>query len=173
MTWLLGLYPPRWRRRYGAEFRSLIGSQPFSIGNTVDVIAGAIDAWINPQMNVAVQSARAAEGETTMSERTMKFRCAGYGPAITKADQWKSVALMLSTTLVLTLVWMWLHVRTHGNAYVDSFSIMPMLVGWVLSMRYTHLKSRSGPAQLIFVAGTIGVLIAIFALTGWIITTML
>jgi uncharacterized membrane protein len=76
--------------------------------------------------------------------------------------------MTLSVTLVLTLVWMWLHVRTHGNRYVDSFSLMPMFAGWLVSMRYTNLKSRSGPAQAIFMAGTIVVLIIVFALAGWI-----
>ena len=75
---------------------------------------------------------------------------------------------MLSATLVLTLGWMWLHVRTHGNAYVDSFSLMPLFVGWLLSMRYTYLKARSGPAQAIFIAVTIGLFILIFGLAGWI-----
>jgi hypothetical protein len=159
MTFLVKLYPPRWRRRYGEEFRALAAAQPFSIGNTIDVVAGAIDAWISPQF---------VEGEETMSERTMKFRCAGFGPEVTKVDQRKSVAMTLTVTLALTLVWMWLHVRTHGNAYVDAFSLMPMFVGWLSGMRYTTLRLRSGPAQAIFIAGTIGMLILLFALTGWI-----
>jgi hypothetical protein len=167
MTWLLKLYPPRWRRRYGEEFRALVGAQRFSIGNMIDVISGAIDAWINPQVMTVVPPARAAEGEETMA-RTLGFRCAGYGPEITKADQWKSAAVMLGATAVLSLGWMWLHVRTHDNPYVDAFSLMPLFVAMLLSMRYTYLKGRSGPAQAIFIAGTIAMLTALFGLVGWI-----
>ena len=43
MTWLLKLYPPRWRRRYGKEFLALIAPQRFSIVTVLDIIGGAID----------------------------------------------------------------------------------------------------------------------------------
>lgn len=168
MTWVLRLYPPRWRRRYGEELRSLVQDQRFSIGNTIDLIAGAIDAWIHPQTIAGVQSAPAAEGEKTMLAKMMKLRCAGYGPNISRADQWKSTAVMLGTTLALTLGWMWLHVRTDDNPYVDSFSAMPFFAGLMLSMRYTYLKTRSGAAQAIFIGGTLAILILIFGLAGWV-----
>ena len=168
MTWLLKLYPPRWRRRYGEELRSLIGAQPFSIGNTIDLISGAIDAWIHPQMIAVVQPAPAAKGEESMLGKTMKFRCAGYGPNITKADQWKSAAVMLGVTAVLTLVWVWLRVKTHDDPYVESFSIMPFFAGLLVSMRYTYLKARSAAAQAIFIGGSLAMLTLIFALAGWI-----
>jgi hypothetical protein len=172
MTWLLKLYPPRWRRRYGEELRSLVGAQHFSVGNTIDVISGAIDAWINPQIMTVVQPAPAAEGEETMLAKTMRFRCAGYGPEITKRDQRKSAAVMLGATVGLSLGWMWLHVRTHGDSYVDSFSLMPLLAALLLSMRYTYLKGRSGPAQAIFIVGTIAMLTLLFGLVGWITAHM-
>ena len=172
MTWLLKLYPPRWRRRYGEELRSLVSAQRFSIGNAIDLIAGAIDAWINPQMIAAMQSAPAAKGEEMRLARTMKLRCAGYGPDVTKADQWKSVAVMLGATVVLSLAWMWLHVRTHDDPYVDAFALMPLFAGLLLSMRHTYLKARSGASQAIFIGGTIAMLTLIFGLVGWITARM-
>lgn len=168
MTWLLNLYPPRWRRRYGEEFRALLGAQRFSMQNTIDVISGAIDAWIHPNLMATVQTAHAAEGEETMLARTMKLRCAGYGPQIDRADAWKSAAWMLGATLVLTIGWMGLHARSGDNPYVDAFSLMPLFTGYVLSMRHTYLKGRSGPTQAIFIGGTIGMLTVIFALAGWV-----
>ena len=56
MTWLLKLYPPGWRRRYGDEFTQLIAAQSFSLATTIDVLAGAIDAWINPQMAASARA---------------------------------------------------------------------------------------------------------------------
>jgi hypothetical protein len=172
MTWLLNLYPRRWRRRYGEEFRALLGAQPFSIGAMIDVISGAIDAWIYPQMMVAVQTVAAAEGEQNMLAKTMRFRCAGYGPEVTRADQWKSLAVMVGVTIVLSLGWMWLHVRSGDNPYVDSFSLMPFLIGLLLSMRYTNLKARSAQTQAVFIAGSIMMLTLLFALVGWITARM-
>ena len=168
MTWILWLYPPRWRHRYGEELRALVDAQRFSIGNAIDLIAGAIDAWIHPQMIAAVQPAPAAEGEKTMVARTMKLRCGGYGSNVTKADARKAAAVMIVTTLVLTAAWMGVRLRTHDNAYVDAFSAMPFFVGLLLSMRYTYLKTRSGAAQAIFIAGSLVFIALIFALAGWI-----
>ena len=162
------LYGARWRRRYGDERRSLVTAQRFSIGNTIDLIAGAIDAWIHPQMIAAARPEPAPEGEQTMLARMMKLRCAGYGPNITRADQWKSAAVMIGTTLVLTLGWMWLRVWTDDNPYVDAFSAMPFFAGLMLSMRYTYLKTRSGAAQAIFIGGTLAIIVLIFGLAGWV-----
>ena len=107
-----------------------------------------------------------------MLARAMNFRCAGYGPQITREDQWKSAAVMLGATVVLTFAWVWLHIRTGDDPYVDSFSLMPMLAALLLSMRYTYLKGRSGPTQAIFIGGTIAMLTAVFGLAGWITARM-
>ena len=79
MTWLLRLYPPRWRRRYGDEFLVLIAARPFSFGTALDIIGGAIDAWTRPQSHLAARGGAQPEGETVMLAKTMRLRCAGYG----------------------------------------------------------------------------------------------
>ena len=56
MTWLIKLYPPAWRRRYGRELSELIATQPASFGTAIDLIAGAIDAWLNPQSSTAADA---------------------------------------------------------------------------------------------------------------------
>jgi len=165
--WLLKLYPPGWRRRYGDELAVLIGSARFSIGTVVDLVAGAIDAWLHPHMARAMP-AQAAKGETPMLAKMMKFRCAGYGPDVTAADQWKSLGVALGGTVVLTLGWMWLHTRFGDNPYVDSLSMMPFLAALLVSMRYTYLKGRSLATQTVFVVGNLALLAAFFLAVGWI-----
>ena len=167
MIGLLKLYPPRWRRRYGEEFRALVGAQRFSFGNTIDLLSGAIDAWINPQF-MTMKPASTAGGEETMNTKHMTLRCAGFGPEITRADQWKGIAVTLGTTVVLCAGWMWLHARMHDNPYVDAFALMPILGGWLVSIRHTYLKGRSGLAQAIFITGMLIALAVFFALIGWI-----
>lgn len=171
MTWLLVLYPPRWRRRYGEELCALIGTRPFSFASMVDVIAGAIDAWLDPQMMTAAQSAPDEEGEEMLG-KAMKFRCAGYGPQITRADEWKSLGVMLGGTLVLTVGWMWLHFTMGDHPYVDAFSLMPFLAAMLLSMRYTYLKGRTWQTQAIFIGGSITMLTLLFGVVGWITARM-
>jgi hypothetical protein len=166
MTWLLALYPPRWRRRYGDELRALIGSQPFSLHAVIDLIAGAIDAWIEPQ-KIPLQPDARQEG-VTMIGTMMKLGCAGSGERVTREDTRKSLAVMLGGTLLLTALWMVMHIRLGDRTYVDAFSAMAFLVPYLFSLRYTSLKGRSLRTQSIFIGGMTLVLTLILGSAGWI-----
>ena len=50
MSRLLRLYPAAWRVRYEAEFRRLLEERPIGPGGTVDVVLGAIDAHLHPDL---------------------------------------------------------------------------------------------------------------------------
>lgn len=50
MKWWLWLYPTRWRRRYGEEFSALIQDRGWSIRTGFDVLRGAVDAWLHPDL---------------------------------------------------------------------------------------------------------------------------
>ena len=78
MTWLIRLYPPAWRRRYGRELAELLAAQPASFRTAVDLVAGAVDAWLNPQLSTAVTAA-SAKGAGAMVPKMLKLRSAGYG----------------------------------------------------------------------------------------------
>lgn len=166
MTWLLALYPPNWRRRYGDELRALVGAQPFSLHAAIDLIAGAIDAWLAPQ-NIPTQTDAGKEG-VTMIGTMVELGCGGSGERVTRADAWKSLAVMLGGTLLLTALWLALRFRLGDQAYVDSFSAMAFLVPYLFSLRYTSLKGRSPRTQSIFVGGMILVLTLILGTAGWI-----
>ena len=49
-TWLLRLYPETWRARYGAEFTELLLARPPSGRDRLDILRGAVDARLNPQL---------------------------------------------------------------------------------------------------------------------------
>lgn len=169
MTWLLALYPPRWRRRYGTELRALLASQRVTPQVVVDLIAGAIDAWLAPQ-NISIQPATAGggrEGET-MIGTIMKLGCGASQVPVTRADTWKSVAVNLGGTLLLTGVWIFLHRRVENPTYVDAFSAMAFLVPFLFSLRYTSLKGRSAATQAIFIGIMTLLLALIFGIAAWI-----
>lgn len=48
--WLLRLYPPAWRARYGEEFAALLEEGPLTGRAIVDVLLGAVDARVRPQL---------------------------------------------------------------------------------------------------------------------------
>ena len=49
LSWLLALYPAAWKRRYRRELEAHLRSEPARLRTAVDLVAGAIDAWRNPQ----------------------------------------------------------------------------------------------------------------------------
>lgn len=53
---LLRLYPAAWRARYGDEFAELLASRPPSLRDRLDILFGAVDARLNPQVGRAAPS---------------------------------------------------------------------------------------------------------------------
>jgi hypothetical protein len=50
MPRLIDLYPGAWRDRYAAEFADLLAERPASVRDRIDIVMGAVDAWIHPQV---------------------------------------------------------------------------------------------------------------------------
>lgn len=50
MRALLALYPGPWRRRYGPEFAAMLDAQRPSPAQVFDIVLGAIDAHLDPQV---------------------------------------------------------------------------------------------------------------------------
>jgi hypothetical protein len=52
MSRLIGLYPGPWRARYEAELRDLLAARPPSLAGRLDLVGGALDAWLHPELIV-------------------------------------------------------------------------------------------------------------------------
>jgi hypothetical protein len=50
MSGLVRLYPAAWRERYEEEFLALLEARPPTVGDRFDIVRGAIDARIHPQV---------------------------------------------------------------------------------------------------------------------------
>jgi hypothetical protein len=50
MTALLRLYPRTWRTRYEAEFLELLAARPLRLADRMDILLGALDAHLDPQV---------------------------------------------------------------------------------------------------------------------------
>jgi hypothetical protein len=79
------LYPPEWRRRYGAEFAALLAQQPLTPAEFLDVLRGALDAHAMARQQHPARMAPASAGGKAGSrhearkERDMKRGRAVYG----------------------------------------------------------------------------------------------
>jgi len=166
VTWLIKLYPPAWRRRYGRELADLIATQPASFATAVDLIAGAVDAWLNHQSSTAATAAdaRGAEG---MVPKMLKLRFAGHGSNVATADALKAAAVMIGGTLAMVLALTWAMTRYGRNDYLTAFMNVSWVVPLLFSKRYTDLKGSPGRVQALLIAGPAAIVIAIVVAAVW------
>jgi hypothetical protein len=167
VTWLVRLYPPAWRRRYGRELVELLAAQPASFRTAIDLIAGAVDAWFNPQSSTAVTTAD-AKGAGAMLPKMLQLKSSGYGPDVTVADNAKAAAVMIGGTLALVLA-LTAAIRLYGkNPYLESLLSMSWLIPFVFSQHYTYLKGRAAHVQAVLIGGPTVIVIAIALSAAWI-----
>jgi len=127
VTWLIRLYPPAWRRRYGRELAELLAAQPASFRTAVDLVAGAVDAWLNPQLSTAVTAAN-AKGAGAMVPKMLKLRSAGYGANVETADDIKKVWLPGAASCLLFFGFYWVLIWLPFDKTRLQFLTIPYLV---------------------------------------------
>ena len=96
MSWLLQLYPKPWQQRYRSEIKAYLADEPRTLRRDLDLIAGALDARLNPDFT---PEPALNKGDTTM---TSFFHCASRD--ITRTDGFKSATSILGVTFVLTAI---------------------------------------------------------------------
>jgi hypothetical protein len=167
VTWLIRLYPPAWRRRYGPELAALLAAQPGSFRTAVDLVAGAVDAWLNPQSSTAVTTTD-AKGAGAMVPRMLQLRSGGYAPDVTVADSLKAAAVTIGGTLALVAV-LTGAIKLYGkNSYFESLLAMGWLVPFIVSQHYTYLKGHPARVQAVLIGGPAVIVIAIALGSAWI-----
>jgi hypothetical protein len=167
VTWLLKLYPPRWRRRYGREFVALVASQRFSFATVLDIIGGAIDAWTRPQSHLAARPAH-PEGDTIMLARLMRLRNAGHGVQPTTAESVKGAGVILGGTLLSVVAATWMQRQSVDPVYTQTLMSSGWLVAFILSMPYTTLKGWPWRTQAILIGVLLTVVVSLIFGATWI-----
>jgi len=165
VTWLIRLYPSAWRRRYGRELAELLATQPASFRTAIDLVAGAVDAWLNPQTSTAAMAAD-PKGEA-MVAKMLKLRYTGNGSDYTRADALKAGGVTIGGTLALVLALTWAMARYGKNDYLVAFLAVSWIVPLLFSQRYTDLKGRSGRVQAVLIGGPAAIVIAIVLGSVW------
>ena len=167
MTWLIRLYPPAWRRRYGRELAELLAAQPMSFRTAVDLLAGAVDAWLNPQSSTAITTT-GANGARAMLPKMLQLSSGGYGPEVTVADSLKAAAVTIVGTLALVAV-LTGAIKLYGkNPYFESLLAMGWLLPFLFSQHYTYLKGRPARVQAVLIGAPAVIVIAIALGNAWI-----
>ena len=152
MRLLLRLYPRAWRDMYGEEFAGILAKQRLSPRLLLDVIGGAVDARLQPQVRLA--------GGDTMTRNLLK-RCAASGPQLTKKEERIGAAAMIGFSLLFAGLYTWASFAYRGNELVDTFGVMAFPAAVVATMPFTYLKGQTRTAQFVTVGGLLVFLAAI------------
>jgi hypothetical protein len=131
---------------------ALIAPQRFSFFTVLDIIGGAIDAWIQPQSHLARQTTPQPERETLMLAKMMRLRCAGHGQTPTTADSVKAAAVTIGGTILAVVVATWLRRRSIAPVFAETLMTGGWLIAFVASMPYTTLKGWPVRTQAVFMA---------------------
>jgi hypothetical protein len=152
MRALLRLYPRAWRDRYGEEFAGILAAQRMSPRLLFDIIGGAIDARMEPQV-------RSNKGDV-MTLNLLK-RCAAGGPQLTKREELIGAGAMIGFSLLFAGLYVLASYLYRGNELVDAIGAMAFPAAVVATMPFTYLKGRSRASQVTIVVSLLLVLAAI------------
>lgn len=150
MRALLRLYPRAWRELYGKEFAAILATQRMSPRLLLDIIGGAVDARLQPQV-------RSKQGEVMAV--TLLKRCAAAGPEVSKRDQRFAAVTMVAFSFVFGGLYVLAAYLYRGSDLVDALGIMVFPGSLVVAMPFTSLKNYSRAARAVIV----GTLLAILA----------
>jgi len=109
MSALVRLYPAAWRARYGAEFETLLAERPPTARDLVDIVIGAVDARISPQVGeVALPTtpwtSRASGGSAILGGLLWSVVVAGAALDRSQGDDTLPMTLPLLIALGLMLL---------------------------------------------------------------------
>jgi hypothetical protein len=165
---LLRLYPRPWRDRYEEEMSVVLAAGRPTLRTAVDLVAGAIDARLNPQVMPRLEPTSHQRGALSMTN--LLTRC--KPEEITTAQHLRSAGWLLGLTAALTAAWLGLKAQFGDTTLIEALGAAVFPIAVVLSMRSTYLKRYSAPAAWIMIGAMI-VLVLTIALAAEIVAERL
>jgi hypothetical protein len=138
MRWLLRLYPAAWRERYGEEFSEVLAGQRASIGLVLDVIAGAIDAHMYPQIQQS--DLQHAQGGDTMTFAMLQ-RCSVGGPKLSPSERKVASRLAIFSALGMAILYLVLTKIYRGAPAVQAVLYTSICSGFAYE-QFAYLRTR-------------------------------
>jgi hypothetical protein len=159
---LLRLYPRAWRERYGEEFAEIVGPRPLNVQQVIDVIGGAIDAWI--AFKPAATRLHTPGGGEVMTQQ-WKAICATGGVRYTKRDALISAGVMIAASFLLVAAGIYAR-RTGQPELGDALVSVSFPIALMASMPFAILKGQPKTVQVVSLAFSTLILI----IAAWIAT---
>ena len=155
---LLLLYPPRWRARYGDEFVAILEHRSLGIRDVVDILFGALDAWLSADLR-SVAAARTTSHDGGLMSLKSLLVCEPRPTAVTPRDGLIGAAVMLAGSFLF---------KTLARASTGAFPVashvladLAFLGPFTLSMPFWLMKGQPWKAQTVIVGCTLTILLLI------------
>jgi hypothetical protein len=173
MKWLVWLYPGSWRARYGDEFAAVLDSQRASVGLVLDLIGGAIDAHLHPQVlpSQSNQFMKPNQGEDTMTVAMLE-RCAAGGPKLSPGERRFASTLGILIALAMASLYLVLTKIFRQGPAVQAVIYASVLFTSSIRVQMSYLRNRSRTAQVLILGAELAV-IYLFMLGACLIATKL
>ena len=156
---LLRFYPRAWRERYGDEFLEIAGPAPITLQQTIDIVSGAIDAWLSADVRTATRAASTAgPGGSTMTVKTML--CRTDDVRYTSRDSLIGAAVMIGVTAALVAL---ATALKYSGWEIASRVILEVafFAAMAISLPFWLMKGQPWRAQTLVIGGTLLLLVAI------------
>jgi len=151
---LFRLYPRAWRERYGEEFLATVGHGSLHLQQVIDIVSGAIDAWLSADVRRVTMASHVApsRGGTMMLKSLMV--CERKGMRFTTRDSLIGAGVMIGATLLFTMVG--IAARRNGWSVTgEVLTNLSFLGSLTLSMPFWLMKDQPWKAQVVIVGGTL------------------
>ena len=151
---LLRFYPRAWRDRYGEEFVAMLGTGAIHPQQVLDILFGAVDAWLSSDVRKATVPIRG--GTQTGGPMTLNrfLTCASSGWRVTARDGLIGAGAMIVASIAFAILGVaaaragW----TATSAFATQFGFLAALV---VSMPFWLTKGQPWKAQALLVGGTL------------------
>lgn len=88
---LLRAYPRKWRERYGAELQALVGEQRVSLRLCMDLLRGAADAHLHPELASVPHRVAAVGGSGVVGPQRARATAGVVGAGLVAFGVWSAV----------------------------------------------------------------------------------
>lgn len=154
---LLRLYPRAWRERYGEEFLATAGEGALRLQQVIDIVSGAIDAWLSSEVRRSTTSST-NQGEATMHYSAFKAACGQTSLRFATRDMWLGMAVLLGGTILLSALGIFAN-RSGWPVTGEILKSLALPASMTLSMPVTVLKGQPWKAQVVVCGATLLMLI--------------
>ncbi len=143
MRWLLKVYPPAWQRRFRDEVEAHLAAGSPGLRTALDLIAGAVDAWMHPNWIPEATMTRNEQPVITAS------RCGSI--EISRADAARGAIWMIGLCLGLTATGVVLNKALGPSIMAEALLYSAFFIAFTVASRYTYLKPYSRTARNVII----------------------